>query len=177
MPDYPASPAELADPAVTDPGLEESIDPPPEPSTIARRIQALLAKSSIPPSSDAPANEAEKDSPQPPTHPPPQLVSDPKLVTLLSSPAVMNGTLSKGGQSVWNVLDLLRAQLPGQGPSTSTSKPKDSNSHIENEEVLEDDDSGVMVYGPLLPGDDSQVELAQSRFVTSDEGETSEEKQ
>lgn len=169
MPDYPASPAELTDPAITDPSLEDSIDPPPDTTTLARRIQALLAKSSIPSPFDAPPNEPE--SSKPPTHPPPQLVSDPKLVTLLSSPAVMNGTVSKGGQSVWTVLDKLRTQLPLQGSSPAfASKPKDNDIKHQQAEASDDDDSGFMVYGPLIPDKDSRIELAKSEYVPSDEG-------
>ena len=87
----------------------------------------------------------------------------------------MNGTFSKGGQTVWTVLDRLRTQLPAQGSPTSSASGFKVGDHRQNEEVLDDDDSGVMLYGPLLPGDGSQVELAKSRFVTFDE-ESSEER-
>ena len=169
MPEQPASPLELADPAVTF-GLEESIDPPPEPTILARRIQALLAKSSIPGMPDTPTSESPLSQPAV-THPPPQLVSDPKFITLLSSPAVMNGTFSKAGQSVWTVLDRLRAQLPGQS-STPSGEPKHTaDSARDKEENVDDDNSGFMVYGPLLPDENSTVDLAESEFVPSDDGE------
>ena len=102
-----------------------------------------------------------------------KLVSDPKLVTLLSSPAVMNGTLSKSGQSVWSVLDRLRAQLPGQSPSpvsgSATAKEGAADGQVE-EQIDDDDRSGVMVYGPLLPDEGSQVELAKFETVPDNDG-------
>lgn len=98
--------------------------------------------------------------------PPPTLVTDPKLVTLLSSPSVMNGMLSKTHESVWSALDKLRAQLPGQR-STPGAPPAEAG----EEEVLDDDESGVMVYGPLFPNADSEIELAKSETVPSHETE------
>lgn len=152
--------------------MAESVDPPPEPRTIAGRIQALLSRAPPPPSSESTAAEGSEE----PIHPPPQLISDSKLITLLSSPAVMNGTLSKGGQSVWSVLDRLRAQLPGQGASSSRTAPKadsrvDGLSGPGDDQVLDDDDSGFMVYGPLFPNADSHVELAKSELVEEKAGE------
>ncbi|KIP10093.1 hypothetical protein PHLGIDRAFT_115730 [Phlebiopsis gigantea 11061_1 CR5-6] len=166
--EQPASPLQLADPAVAS-GLEEGIDPPPEPNILARRIQALLAKSSVSGALDTPTNESQNSQPVV-THPPPQLVSDPKFVALLSSPSVMNGTLSKAGHSVWTVLDRLRAQLPSQISTPSgQSQPKDGGVN-DREAVLDDDDSGFMVYGPLLPDGDSTVDLAESEYVPLDGG-------
>lgn len=170
FPDEPASPELLEDPAVTDPATASSIDPPPEPVTLARRIQALLSRS--PAVSDTPAHETADGTTSESATYPPALVSDAKLVTLLSSPAVMNGTLSKSGQSVWSVLDRLRSQLPGQSTSSRIAAAANEGDGRGREDgVLEDDDSGVMIYGPLIPNDDSQVELARSEDV-ADDGES-----
>lgn len=174
--DEPASPELLADPAVTSSALTSSADPPPEPVTLAQRIQALLSRSAATPSADNSADDEHNTTDSTPaSHPPPALVTDPKLVTLLSSPAVMNGTFSKTGQSVWAVLDKLRAQLPGQTPSNVPEGARSGISAAE-ERTLEDDDSGVMIYGPLIPNDGSQVELARSEEVADTDDEKTEER-
>ncbi|EKM48407.1 uncharacterized protein PHACADRAFT_167516 [Phanerochaete carnosa HHB-10118-sp] len=87
----------------------------------------------------------------------------------------MNGTLSKSGQSVWSVLDKLRAQLPGQSSSSSTPATAQGDAKAAEERVLDDDDSGVMIYGPLLPNDSSEVELARSTDVDEAEAGKAEE--
>lgn len=148
---------------------------------------------------EQPKDEAEPSQPssRPPLVPPPRhpaLTSDPKLVSLLSSPAVMNGDAKgKGkeegaGQSVWDALERLKAQVPWSTraqtphPAESQKQPPSKDVHSsqpissgsteeEGEDVLDDDDSGVMVYGPLFPSTDpiaaaSDVELAKSEFVS-----------
>ncbi|KAI0749156.1 hypothetical protein BC629DRAFT_1598940 [Irpex lacteus] len=191
----------------------------PDPASLAERIQRLLNSSppqfpppeplSRPPetSTEIPAPEAKaidqttgEPSPRPPLEPPPRhpaLTSDPKLVSLLSSPAVMNGDSKAkdkdggAGQSVWDALERLKAQIPwanktqptsstdtqkpadkGKGKDTSTSAASETlaNEMVHEEDVLDDDESGVMVYGPLFPSTDpiaaaSDVELAKSELV------------
>ncbi|KAJ3558549.1 hypothetical protein NM688_g862 [Phlebia brevispora] len=96
----------------------------------------------------------------------PALVTDPEMVSYLSSPAVMNGSPSKGSQSVWSALDRLRAVFPGQ---SKNFRPSESLDNDHREDMQEDDESGVMVYAPLIPTDDSEVELAQSEVVAEPE--------
>lgn len=135
-----------------------------EPVTLARRIQSLLSHMPIPTSNQS-EPQGDTNSSAPPT-----LVSDPKLVTMLSSPSVMNGMLSKTHESVWSALDKLRAQLPGQRP-TPSAPPAQAG---EEEEIL-DDESGVMIYGPLFPNADTEIELAKSETVPTHETERPEE--
>jgi hypothetical protein len=81
-------------------------------------------------------------------------MSDSKFVGLLSSASVMNGSISKGRQSVWAALDRLR-------PS---GKPRTDDQNTE-----EGRPESVMIYGPLIPEAGSQVELADSQTVEVDE--------
>ncbi len=160
------SPTETAHepPPTTNPTREANNEPPPEPTTLAKRIQSMLA--SIPPI--LPSNSAQEPKLDG-EGPPPKLVSDPKMISFLSSPGIMNGSLSKSGQSVWSVLDRLRAQLPGQDKHRTDIPLEERKGE---EEVLDDDESGVMIYGPLLPTADSEVELAKSEMVPHDNEES-----
>ncbi|KAI0697603.1 hypothetical protein BC835DRAFT_1519164 [Cytidiella melzeri] len=126
----------------------------------------------------------------PPSHP--AIVSDPQLVSLLSSPEVMNGVAERkdkagAGQSVWDALEHLKAQMPWPGRTQSTvgtspykpadkGKGNEASASIdkkegeESDDEVDDDDSGFMVYGPLFPSTDpaaaaSDVELAKSELV------------
>lgn len=156
----------LADAQATD--APDTSPTPPEPLTLARRIQAALAN--LPPITGSASNGATegnaKASPAPP-----QLVSDAGMISFLSSPSVMNGDRSKSGQSVWSALDKLRAVIPGQGSKQPADVPLEPIDHPEGEHVLDDDESGVMVYGPLFPDENSQVELAESEVVPVTPGE------
>ncbi|KAI0662639.1 hypothetical protein C8Q70DRAFT_909236 [Cubamyces menziesii] len=91
----------------------------------------------------------------------------------------MNGSLSRGRQSVWALLDNLRLKSltsPASGsPSPSSGDDADagaaspgSTSRTSLVSTVEDDDS-VMFYGPLVPDASSQVELARSEIVSVDE--------
>lgn len=206
----PPNPEEMKEPEVPSAENEKT----PDPATLAERIQRLLNSSppQFPPpelssqpteaSKEIPASEIKtidrtngEPSPRPPLEPPPRhpaLTSDPKLVSLLSSPAVMNGDFKAkdkdggAGQSVWDALERLKAQIPwanktqptssadaqkpadkGKGKDTSTSAASEV---VHEEDVIDDDESGVMVYGPLFPSTDpvaaaSDVELAKSELV------------
>ncbi|KAI0347665.1 hypothetical protein BDW22DRAFT_1423948 [Trametopsis cervina] len=208
--------------AAADSDIETTTKPPendstPDAATLAQRIQRLL--SSNPPDFPLPAPEPAAHTADPvpgtladealhsepvqrrPLEPPPRhpaLASDPKLVSLLSSPSVMNGDdkrKGKGtevGQSVWDALEHLKAQIPwpvqkrqhgqsvvdkGKAKDTtpvSGQQEEDGEDSGREEDVLDDDDSGVMVYGPLFPSSDpvaaaSDVELAKSEFVSAPE--------
>jgi len=143
---------------------EESDDtdtaPPPTPATLANRIQTMIHSlpalfSSTPASTSAEVGGA------------PEMISDPAMISLLSSPSVMNGSSKTG--SVWSILDQLKARLPGTTPPTADSQPSTSATPPDiptNEEPAQnDDDSSVMLYGPLVPEDGSEVELAVSELI------------
>ncbi|KAI0315660.1 hypothetical protein OF83DRAFT_1130888 [Amylostereum chailletii] len=156
--------------------------PPPEPITLARRIQALLSSRSPPaPPTTAPSMTYAPTSsasvtagPQtvldfePPSDPPPQTTSDPGLMSMLSNVSLMNGSLDKGRQSVFAMLDRMR--ISRRSPPTAAAPDEIS----DVAELLDDDDNeSVMLYGPLVPDEDSEVEIAASDVMsTYDDGET-----
>ena len=85
------------------------------------------------------------------------------------------------GQSVWDALEKLKAQIPWINRSQpeklhDKGKAKDEKNVGGNEDAL-DNESGVMVYGPLFPSTDpvaaaSDVELAKSELVPVSEHHT-----
>lgn len=97
----------------------------------------------------------------------------------------MNGMFSHGekgkNQTVWDALGRLKASVPwmnssqsGDGDKVDKGKGRADGAEKEGEkheeDVVGDDESGVMVYGPLFPSSDptaaSEVELAKSEFVS-----------
>ncbi|KAJ7492224.1 hypothetical protein FB451DRAFT_1122931 [Mycena latifolia] len=74
---------------------------------------------------------------------------------LLSSESVMNGSISLGRQSVWSMLERLKHRSAVDG-----GKKKEGDGKGDERE-----DEGVMMYAPLQPDADSQVELADSETV------------
>ncbi|KAI9057164.1 hypothetical protein FKP32DRAFT_1584381 [Trametes sanguinea] len=85
----------------------------------------------------------------------------------------MNGSLSRGRQSVWALLDNLRLKsiVSPSSPSGMNSGSQAGGSDSPSEAAVEDDDS-VMFYGPLIPDATSEVELARSEIVSVDENGT-----
>ena len=163
--------AASADTQATNSETTTATSPPPEPLTLAKRIRAALAN--FPPitgSSGSTSNEAPTGDNTKASAAPPQ-VSDAGMISFLSSPAIMNGDGSKSGQSVWAALDRLRAVIPGQGSKQPQGVPLQLVVQPEGEDVLDDDESGVMVYGPLIPDENTQVELAESEIVPATPGE------
>jgi hypothetical protein len=84
----------------------------------------------------------------------------------------MSGSLDMGRQSVFAILDRLR-----KPSARATEAPVDSApSSVSGEEQDEEDDEGdssIMLYGPLVPSEDSEVELAASDIMSVfDDGET-----
>jgi hypothetical protein len=159
----------------------------PEPTSLARKIQDLIsalpvlsAYSSSSPSlssnkqttsstsTDTPADipPADISDGPPPMPPPPAPIADSKLISLLSSATIMNGSLSKGKQSVWSVLDRLRS--PASKTSTEGQNAKGEH-HEEDDDDDDDDDSSVMMYAPLQPDASSEVEIARSEICSVDE--------
>jgi len=166
--------------AYDSPEFEDNIPPTqaPEPESFANRIHGMIA--ALPPifSSTPASTTAASGDPLAPN-----MIKDPKMISFLSSPSVMNGSASSGRQSVWNVLDRLKGRLPAPMVSEEAGTegvPLDSvggEGFREQNDETDDDDSSVMLYGPLLPGADSQVELAESEMVRGDEGVSSDEQE
>lgn len=103
--------------------------------------------------------------------PGPVPVSDSRFLGLLGNVNVMNGSLDKGRQSVFAILDRLRR------PSARAMEDSAGSAAEQDDEGSEEDNS-VMLYGPLVPSEDSEVELAASDIVSVfDDGETLEYEQ
>ena len=150
----------------------------PEPLTLARRIQALLSLRTAPPTPSATdatttsgTGSSEAAAPITPGGATPSApVTDSRFLALLGNTNVMSGSTDKR-QSVFEILDRLRRpsgramQAPNDMPSSVSEEEQ------ENDEY--DDNSSIMLYGPLVPGEDSEVELAASDVMSVfDDGET-----
>jgi hypothetical protein len=137
-------------------------------STLAERIRDLIPSKLfdgtaqlIPPPPHAP------DAPPPPQEPPAWL--DTQLARLLESAEIMNGTISKGRKSVWDTLERLRAPPTANSASSTDEKGKGkAASREEDPDSDSDDDSSVMLYAPLVPSNDSKLELAEREIVKTD---------
>ncbi|KAI9455902.1 hypothetical protein BJY52DRAFT_1224430 [Lactarius psammicola] len=152
----------------------------PEPLTLARRIQTLLSLRTVPPTpsatdattSGAASSEAAVPiTPSSSIPPAPGPATDSRFLALLGNTNVMSGSLDKSRQSVFAILDRLR-RPSGRAMETSNDLQSSvSEEEQENEEY--DDGSSIMLYGPLVPSEDSEVELAASDIMSVfDDGET-----
>ncbi|KAJ7017961.1 hypothetical protein C8F04DRAFT_408661 [Mycena alexandri] len=148
LPDEPGIPKNISDDGV----LAEDA---PEPHMFAQRIGTLI-DSLPPPEPTKDADVGEVDPKGPPL--PLSVTSDSKLMKLLASENVMNGSISAGRQSVWSMLERLE-RLTGRHGADGASKKAGEGKGDERE------DGGVMMYAPLQPTADSQVELADSEMV------------
>jgi hypothetical protein len=147
--------------------------------TLAEKIRAMI--SSLPPfpTSSAPPTPGLNSPPRTPTidlsGPPPLPatlpIADSKLAAMLSSPAIMNGSLAKSRESVWALLDRLRAprrndanenDTKGKRPETAAEAPAEDDDD-------DDDNSTVMFCAPLSPTPESELELAPVETVEVDE--------
>lgn len=150
----------------------------PEPLTLARRIQDLLSFRTIPPTPSATdattcvTGSSEAGAPITPGSPiPPAPGTDSRFLSLLGNTSVMSGSTDKR-QSVFEILDRLRRP---SGRATEVSNDLPSAISEEGEEGNEEyeDDSSIMLYGPIVPSEDSEVELAASDIMSVfDDGET-----
>ena len=150
----------------------------PEPLPLAQKIQSLL--SSLPPflgTLDSVSSPSDSNGQNGDAADLPSAIPDSRLISLLSSPSMMNGSLARGRQSVWALLDNLRLKSLSSPPSPGTRADADTSSrtsvetHTSEQTTVEDDDS-VMFYGPLVPDAHSSVELARSEIVSVDENGT-----
>lgn len=167
-----------------DDGADESADPgtAPEPSYIARKIQALLATLPLPLASQSPSQpehtptaettpaiEPEANPSHPPRLPLPTWVADSRLVSYLTSPQAMNGSSANGRASVWELLNRLKSTtgIPKMSLSTPTNKGKGPAGQPTAYEGADDADrASVMLYAPLVPDDTSEVEVARSEVIS-----------
>jgi hypothetical protein len=142
---------------------------PPEPDTLARKIQAMIASlpsmpsglpTSFPPFHTTPSGTPAMDSSDSPPVSSPGL-PDSKLMAFLTSFTVMNGSIDRGRESVWSVLDRLRSPLTKRD---GTAEPNAEEPRTGAE--YEDDNGSVMMYGPLEPTEDSEIEIARSEIVS-----------
>ncbi|KAK7023844.1 hypothetical protein R3P38DRAFT_3194388 [Favolaschia claudopus] len=139
----------------------------PEPATLAARIRAIVTSLPAPPDpprpvkSDPPPFDAE-GCPIPPSaaiH-----TKDKKLIALLSSPEVMNGSPDDGRISVWealNAMDAPQLHEPTNShgtPGEPEGKPGDDGSQ---DLVMGD----LMLYCPLFPTEDSTVQIAATKTI------------
>lgn len=158
------------------PDGEEQITP--EPLTLARGIQALLSGfRTIPPTPSATdattsaTGSSEAGAPITPGGPiPPAPVTDSRFLSLLGNTNVMSGSTDKR-QSVFEILDRLR-RPSGRAMEDSNDLPSAISEEGQGNDEYEDDGS-IMLYGPLVPSEDSEVELAASDIMSVfDDGET-----
>src|SRR6266436_4322578 len=137
----------------------------PEPLTLARRIQALLnpqAAQQTPTTSvtDATTSSGAVQSeiagpigPGGSIPPGPVPVSDSRFLALLGNANIMSGSLDKGRQSVFAILDRLR-RPSAHGTEARAGDAPSSTSGQEPDDDREGDVS-VMLYSPLVPSEDS----------------------
>jgi hypothetical protein len=85
----------------------------------------------------------------------------------------MGGSLDKGRQSVFAILDRLRRPSARATEAPTDSAPSSVSEEQGGSDDDDDEDSGIMLYGPLVPSEDSEVELAASDIMSVfDDGET-----
>ncbi|KAF9532109.1 hypothetical protein CPB83DRAFT_760318 [Crepidotus variabilis] len=140
-----------ATPTLPESNDEPMVEEPPEPVSFAAKLKSMIEALPIPGSSNP--EPAKDDEINPPSPVPSDL--DKSMVRMLSSEQVMNGasSTSKEGGSVWNILAGLK-----QGKRDDTSKPS----------VTEEEEHGLMMYAPLEPKADSEVELATSETIVEE---------
>jgi len=166
--------AELDEPESNTPPAKAT--DPPEPDTLAKRIQILIDSLPFPtPRQDRPLPVIKP--PKPPARerdgrpiPPPNAtpIKDSRLIAFLSSATIMNGSSDKGRPSIWSVLEGIGAPVHGFPPVKSDDVESGDGSESERPEGGGDgddsvfsEDSSVMIYSPLLPGQEDLVELAE----------------
>jgi hypothetical protein len=156
----------------------------PEPLTLARRIQALLSLDTVPPTPSATdgtstSGAARSGTAGPATPggsvsqaPAPAPINDSRFLALLGNANIMSGSLDKGRQSVFAILDRLRRPSARATEAPTGSAPSPVQETREEAEEY-DDGSSIMLYGPIVPSEDSEVELAASDIMSVfDDGES-----
>ncbi|KAG6830353.1 hypothetical protein H0H92_001146 [Tricholoma furcatifolium] len=172
VPPSSASPAapETVEPH-SDPRHSEELEPP-EPTTFALKIRQMIEALPLPASVTAAIStgharqtSAAPDMPQVDSSGPPIPDGvDARTMQLLSSEAVMNGDYASHGhsrgsyrQSVWAALERLK---PGHSTEQTSVQQLDVNTGPGTSDPTEHNEKGVMMYSPLEPTADSEVEIA-----------------
>ncbi|KAF4612215.1 hypothetical protein D9613_004099 [Agrocybe pediades] len=142
---------------------------PPEPVSFAQKIRGLIeslpfpaALSSSPSQTDSGLTQTTPDDGKSGSPVPPGMDED--LVRMLSSEDVMNGKPSSSSSKqkeesspgIWNILANLKGN-DGQAPEPDSKKRRRN--------TVEEEEDGVMMYAPLEPKADSQLELANSETI------------
>ncbi|KAF8149350.1 hypothetical protein B0H34DRAFT_182774 [Crassisporium funariophilum] len=155
---------------------------PPEPTTLAKKIQALIDSLPIPtPGQSRPLPIVKK--PKPPAResdgrpiPPPGAspIKDSRLIAFLSSATIMNGSTLRGRPSIWSILESIGAPVHDV-PAGDENAPREGDGEANHEgdeggdQDIFSDNSSVMVYSPLIPGQEDLVELAELVPVSFEE--------
>jgi hypothetical protein len=135
---------------------------PPTAAWIASNIKAMI--NTLPPLSSAGASSPTAESPPAggdgSTNPQSPAPLDSTLLKFLSTAAIMNGSISKGRQSVWSVLERLHGPPPISDVQKDGGPDEDANQ-----------DQSLMVYAPIIPTAKSKVEIAHSHteFISADD--------
>jgi len=155
-------------PALTEPNY---IEPPaveqPEPFSFANKLRALIEALPLPGASTIGSSfsaqfnpKSDTDHVQDPSTSPVPPGMDPGLLRMLSSEDVMNGDQGtssgkhiKENPSVWSILAGLKLSGGKEGASPSTPS------------IVEEEENGLMMYAPLEPKSDSQLQLASSETM------------
>ena len=121
-------------------------------------------------SSDAEVEPNASSTPPPPTTG--GLIQDKILVSLLSSTTVMNGSIARGKESVFALLDRLKRPLARSASTAEATdakgkgKLKATDSDDAQEQASIEGSEDVMLYAPLEPRADSEVEIAESEILS-----------
>lgn len=154
----------------SEPGSSSGTTDPPEPTFLARKIQALIDALPLPtgptPIPSTPAPKPKRDAAGRPIPPPgASPLRDARLVALLSSATVMNGRPGSR-PSVWSVLESMGApRHDGEQGEEQRRGGADDDVEEGGDGDSYSDGSSVMMYSPLLPSTTSLVELADIEFV------------
>jgi len=143
---------------------------PPEPVSFAQRIRGLIESLPLPaalsssgqPSSEETETAASDDDGKSGSPVPPGM--DEVLVRMLSSEDVMNGKPSSsstkdkedGRPGIWNILASLKGDNGQDGQPDAKKRRRNT---------VEEEEDGIMMYAPLEPKSDSQLELATSETI------------
>ncbi|KIM45655.1 hypothetical protein M413DRAFT_345134 [Hebeloma cylindrosporum] len=174
--------AELDEPSSSTPPAKTN--DPPEADTLAKRIQTLIDSLPFPaPRQNRPLPIIKP--PKPPARerdgrpiPPPNAtpIKDSRLIAFLSSATIMNGSSANGRPSIWSVLEGIGAPAHGfppiegddvEGGDPESERPEGSPG--DGDDSVFSEDSSVMIYSPLIPGQEDLVELAELVPVSVEE--------
>jgi hypothetical protein len=150
--------------------IEDAPDGATASSTLAMRIRDLIPSKLLDGKATPPLPPPPVSSDEPPAHPAPPAWLDTQVARLLESAEVMNGTITQGRKSVWDTLERIRAPKSSTKSGSSAAEKGKGKAEApgEDSDSDDDDDSSVMLYAPLIPNNDSKLELAEREIVRTD---------